>query len=58
MKHNFDAEDESQGPKKRKKKQNKPYKKDKYALSKIIEYENYLSNIELFSKGGNNLDFK
>ncbi len=50
MDNNFDAEDESLRPKKRKKKF-KPYKKDKYALSKLIEYENYLTNIELLSKG-------
>ncbi len=52
MENNFDAEDESLRPKKRKKNQFKPYKKDKYALSKLIEYENYLTNIELLSKGG------
>jgi len=51
MEHNFDAEDESLRPKKRRKKHNKSYKKDKYALSKLIEYENYLTNIELLSKG-------
>lgn len=55
----FDSEsDESLRPKKRRKKNIKPHKKDKYALSKLIEYENYLNNIELFSKGNNHLDFQ
>jgi len=49
MDNNFDATgDESLDPKKRR---NRSYKKDKYALSKLIEYENYLANIELLSKG-------
>jgi hypothetical protein len=50
MENNFDAGDESLSPKKRKKNY-KPYKKDKYALSKILEYENYLNNIEFLNKG-------
>ncbi len=57
MNKNFDSDsDESLGPKKRRKKNIKPHKKDKYTLSKLIEYENYLTNIELFSKENTNLD--
>ena len=59
MNKNFDSEsDESLRPKKNRKKNIKPYKKDKYTLSKLIEYENYLNTIELFSKGNNHLDFQ
>ncbi|RPD98542.1 hypothetical protein EGM88_04925 [Aureibaculum marinum] len=59
MNKNFDSEkDGSLRPKKRRKKNIGPYKKDKYSLSKLIEYENYLSNIELMSKTNNPLDFQ
>ncbi|MBJ2173179.1 hypothetical protein JBL43_02940 [Aureibaculum sp. A20] len=59
MNKNYDSEnDESFRHKKKGKKNIKPHKKDKYTLSKLIEYENYLNTIELFSKGNNNLDFQ
>jgi histone acetyltransferase (RNA polymerase elongator complex component) len=48
-----DPEEESLHPKKRKKKRFSPYKKTKYHLSKLEEYENYLNNIELIRNGGN-----
>lgn len=59
MNKNYDSEnDDSFRSNKRRKKRIKPHKKDKYTLSKLIEYENYLNNIELFSKSNNNLDFQ
>ena len=52
--NNFhDPEKKSLHPKKRKKKRFSPYKKNKYTISKLEEYENYLNNIELMRKGGN-----
>jgi hypothetical protein len=51
-KNELTDEDKSLRPKKRRKKRFSPYKKGKYHLSKIEEYENYLNNIELLSKGG------
>ncbi len=53
MKQQFDQENDSPRSKKKRKKKFSPYKKDKYAVSKIKEYENYLSNIELLSRGMN-----
>lgn len=53
MKLKFDPENDSPRSKKKRKKKFSPYKKDKYAVSKIKEYENYLSNIELLSRGMN-----
>ncbi len=41
------SDDEKRHKKKRK---YNPYLKDKYTLSKINEYENYLANIEKLSK--------
>ncbi len=39
-------------PKKRKRKRHfAPYKRGKYAISKLDEYENYLNHIELLSGG-------
>jgi len=38
---------------KKRKKRFSPYKKDKYSLSKLREYENYLMNIESMSRGMN-----
>jgi len=52
--NNFqDPEKESLRPKKRNKKRFSPYKKTKYHLSKLEEYENYLKNIDLIRTGGN-----
>jgi len=53
MNNQQDPEKESLFPKKRKKKRFSPYKKTKYTISKLEEYENYLDNIELMRKGGN-----
>ncbi|MCK0130913.1 hypothetical protein MWU59_05295 [Flavobacteriaceae bacterium F08102] len=36
---------------KKRKKRFSPYKKEKYTLSKLEEYENYLRNIESMSRG-------
>jgi len=47
-----DQEKESLYPKKRKKKRFSPYKKNKYTISKLKEYENYLNNIEMMRDGG------
>ncbi|MET2985417.1 hypothetical protein [Aureibaculum conchae] len=59
MNKNYDSEnDDAFRHNKKRKKRIKPHKKDKYTLSKLIEYENYLNNIELFSKGNNHLDFQ
>ena len=47
-------EDEITRSKKRKRKRHfAPYKKGKYAISKLDEYENYLNHIELLSRGNN-----
>jgi hypothetical protein len=37
----------------RKRKMLSPYKKGKYSISRLDEYEVYLNHIELLSKGGN-----
>ena len=59
MNDNYEAEnEESFRPDKKRKKNIKPHKKDKYTLSKLIEYENYLNHIELFSTENNNLDIQ
>jgi histone acetyltransferase (RNA polymerase elongator complex component) len=52
MKKNSDLTEEK--AKKRKRKNHfSPYKKDKYSLSKLKEYENYLEYLKMISKGGN-----
>lgn len=53
MNNHQDPEKESLFPKKRKKKRFSPYKKTKYTISKLEEYENYLDNIELMRNGRN-----
>jgi hypothetical protein len=53
MKNRKDPENEPAFTNKKRKKHFTPYKKDKYSISKLEEYENYLNNIELLSKGGN-----
>ena len=59
MNKNYNSEkDDTFRQNKKRKKNIKPHKKDKYALSKLIEYENYLNNIELFSKGNSHLDLQ
>lgn len=59
MDDNFDAEDnESLRPKKRRKKNGKPLKKNKYILSKLIEYESYITSMEMFSKENDNFGLK
>ncbi len=52
--NNPSSENETERPKKRRrrKKHFSPYKKGKYAISKLEEYENYLNHIELLSRGG------
>ena len=52
MSKNHNLENETPRPKKRRKKHFSPYKKDKYTLSKLREYQNYLNNIEIMSRGG------
>ena len=44
-------ENKSLRSKKRKKKDFSPFKKDKKASIKLEEYENYLKNIQLMSRG-------
>ena len=48
-----DPEKESLFPKKRKTQRFSPYKKTKYTLSKLEEYENYLNSIEIMREGRN-----
>jgi len=50
--NNPTTENESSRLKKRRRKDLSPYKKGKYAISKLDEYENYLNNLELMSRGG------
>lgn len=56
MKNNFEAENISAKSTRRKKRLTSQ-KKPKYNLSKIREYENYLDNLRLSSRGGEQLDF-
>ena len=39
--------------KRKRKKHFSPYKKDKYSLSKLKEYENYMDYLKMISNGGN-----
>jgi len=51
--NNPTIENESPRLKRRKRKINSPYKKGKYSISRLDEYEVYLNHIELLSKNGN-----
>ncbi|MCF6347507.1 MAG: hypothetical protein L3J20_04305 [Flavobacteriaceae bacterium] len=51
--NNPTTENESSRLKRRKRKMLSPYKKGKYSISRLDEYEVYLNHIELLSKGGN-----
>jgi len=50
--NNPTTENESSRLKRRRRKIQSPYKKGKYAISRLDEYEVYLNHIELLSKGG------
>lgn len=50
--NNPTTENESSRLKRRKRKMLSPYKKGKYSISRLDEYEVYLNHIELLSKGG------
>ncbi len=51
--NNSTTENESSRLKRRKRKMLSPYKKGKYSISRLDEYEVYLNHIELLSKGRN-----
>lgn len=49
MKHKFEEEQEKSRNKKKRKKHFRPYKKDKYSLSKLNGYNDYLNDMDLLS---------
>lgn len=52
MEKSFDPTNEK-AKKRKRKKHFSPYKKDKYSISKLKEYENYIDYLRMASKGVN-----